>query len=130
MLQDKIMNRIAQLRKFFTVLLLAVALLMSTAFSHVVPSALAGDTHETNEISNFKGDSSNVNRSYHNLQDAAQEFREDFRTDITSGRRSPINDQAYDQTNSPKQAAKNIGKNTRGAFGRAVDSVQDAVDPS
>lgn len=123
------MNRIAQLRKFFTVLLLAVALLLGTAFNPVAPSALAGDTHETNEVSNFKGDSSGVNRSYHNLQEAAHDFRQDFRADITSGRRSPINDQAKDQTNSPKQAAKNIGKNTRGAFGRAADSVKDALDP-
>ncbi|XGV98547.1 MAG: hypothetical protein ACAF41_06345 [Leptolyngbya sp. BL-A-14] len=122
------MNRIAQLRKLFTGLLLAVALFVSAAFSYMTPNALAGDTQETNEVSNFKGDSSGVNRSYHNLQDAAQDFREDFRTDITSGRRSPINDQALDQSNSPKQAAKNIGENTRSAFGRAADSVKDALD--
>lgn len=120
------MNRIAQLRKVFTGLLLALALFVGTAFSYMTPSALAGDTQETNEVSNFKGDSSGVNRAYHNLQDAAQDFREDFRTDITSGRRSPINDQA----NSPKEAAKNIGENTRGAFGRAADSIKDALDPS
>jgi hypothetical protein len=118
------MPYLAQLRKFFTISLLAVALLIGTAFSHVTQTTLAGDTHETNEVSNFKGDSSNVNRSYHNLQDAAKEFRRDFRTDITTGKRSPS-----DSVNSPQQAAKSIGENTRSAFGRTADSVKEALDP-
>ncbi|PSB26700.1 hypothetical protein [Stenomitos frigidus] len=119
------MNHIAQLRKFFTVSLLAVALLMGTAFSSVTQSALAGDTHATNEVSNFKGDSSNVNRSYHELQEAAHDFRQNFRDDITSGQRTP----SKDRTNSPKQAAKNVSKNTRGAFGRTADAIKDTLDP-
>ena len=120
------MNHIAQLRKFFAVLLLAVVLLMGTAFGIATPKALADDSHETNEISNFKGDSSTVNRSYHALQEAAHDFRQNFRDDITTGQRSP----SMDRNNSPKQAAKNISKNTRGAFGRAADAVKDTLDPA
>jgi hypothetical protein len=120
------MNRIAPLRKFFTVLLLAVVLLMGTAFSVVTPNALANDSRETNEISNVKGDSSAVNRSYHDLQEAAHDFRQDFRADTTTGQRSP----SMTRNNSPKQAAKNIGKNTRGVFGRAADAVKDTLDPA
>ena len=118
------MHRIAQVRKFFTVLLLAVGLIVGTAFSQVTPNAFAGDTHATNEISNFKGDSSTVNQSYHALQNAAHEFRQDFRDDITSGRRSP----SKDRNNGSKQAAKGISKNARGIFGRAVDAVKDTLD--
>ncbi|MBW4690978.1 MAG: hypothetical protein KME27_04340 [Lyngbya sp. HA4199-MV5] len=119
------MNYATNLRKIATVLLLAAALCIGTAFSYVTQSALADKTNDTNEISNVKGDSSDVNRSYHNLQEAAHEFRDDFRADVTSGRRSPTNESA----NSPKQAAKNVGKNTRNAFERATDPVKDTLDP-
>lgn len=119
------MNRMTQLRKVFTVFLLAVVLLTGTAFSIMTPNALADDSREANEISNLKGDSSNVNRSYHALQEAAHDFQQDFRADITTGQRSP----SLDRNNSPKKAAKNIGEKTRGAFGRAADAVKDTLSP-
>ena len=122
------MNCIAQLRKFFTISLLTVALLLGTAFSYVTQSALAADSRDTNDVSNVKGDSSAVNRSYHNLQDATQDYRRTFRTGEEGGpppgKKSPQNG----RNKSPKQAAKNMGKNTRGAFERAADAVKDTFD--
>jgi hypothetical protein len=79
------MNRIAQLRKFFTISLITVALFLGTAFSHVTQSALAADSRKTNDVSNVKGDSSAVNRSYHNLQAATQDYRRTFRTGEEGG---------------------------------------------
>ncbi|XHX75869.1 MAG: hypothetical protein RBJ76_15595 [Stenomitos frigidus ULC029] len=119
------MERITQLRKFFTILLLAVVLFVSTAISPVAQSALADKSREANDVSNFKGDSSAVNQSYHNLQSAAHDFRQNFREEITTGQRSP----SKNRNNSPKQAAKNVGKNTRNAFERAADSVKETLDP-
>ena len=119
------MNRIAQLRKFFTASLLAVVLLMGAALSPIAPHALAAESQATNEISNFKGDSSSVNRSYHALQEAAHDFRQSFRDDITSGRRVP----SGERVNSPKQAARTISKDTRSVFDRAADAVKDTLNP-
>lgn len=97
-----------QIRKFFNFLLVLV-LVASTAFGFVTKSALA-DSNATNEISNVKGDSSNINRSYHQLQEAAQDYRQEF----------------Y-RGNNPKQAAKNAKDNTKNAFGRVADSVRDTL---
>ena len=122
------MHRTANLRRLFTVLLLAVALLIGTAFSQVAPTAFAAETYATNEISNVKGDSSAVHQSYHKLQTAAHDFRQAFRSGAageTPGQQVPLSD----PTNRTKQAAKNITQNTRNAFGRAADSVKDALDP-
>ncbi|MBD2034632.1 hypothetical protein H6F76_06245 [Leptolyngbya sp. FACHB-321] len=122
------MNRIAQLRKFFTISLLTVALFLGTAFSHVAQSALAADSRSTNDVSNVKGDSSAVNRSYHNLQAATQDYRRTFRTGEEGGTPPGKKSPQSGRNTRTKQAAKNVGKNTRGAFERAADAVKDTFD--
>jgi hypothetical protein len=120
------MNRIAQLRKFFTISLITVALFLGTAFSHVTQSALAADSRKTNDVSNVKGDSSAVNRSYHNLQAATQDYRRTFRTGEEGG--TPPGKNTPQSKRNDRKAAKNVGKNTRGALGRAADAVKDTFD--
>jgi hypothetical protein len=122
------MNRIAQLRKFFTISLLTVALFLGTAFSHVTQSALAADSRSTNDVSNIKGDSSAVNRSYHNLQAATQDYRRTFRTGEEGGTPPGKKSPQSEPNNRTKQAAKNTGKGARGVFERAADAVKDTLD--
>lgn len=102
---------LTQIRKFFGFLLVLI-LFVSLTLGTVVTPALAG-SNATNEISNVKGDSGNINRSYHKLQEATQDYRQEF--------------YHSDRGNSPKKAAKNVKDNTQNAFERVADSVRDTL---
>ncbi len=100
-----------QIRKFFSFLLVLI-MFVSLTFGTVVTPAMAG-SNATNEVSNVKGDSSNINRSYHKLQEATQDYRQEF--------------YHSERANSPQKAAKNVKNNTQNAFERVADSVRDTL---
>lgn len=117
------MKLIPQLRKFFTVLLLTVVLFTSTGFSKMTQMAFA-ENRETNEISNVKGESKDINGSYHQLRAATQEYRQEFENGRKDGQREFLNS----SSNSSKKTAKNIGKNTRNALERGADAVKETLN--
>jgi len=117
------MKLIPQLRKFFTVVLLTVVLLTSTGFSQMTQTALA-ENRGTNEISNVKGESKDINGSYHQLRDATQEYRQEFENGRRNGQREFLNS----SSNSSKKAVKNVGENTRNALERGADAVKETLN--
>lgn len=86
-------------------------------------TALA-ENRETNEISNVKGESKDINGSYHQLRAATQEYRQEFENGRRNGQREFLNS----SSNRSKKAVKDIGENTRNALERGADAVKETLN--
>ncbi len=76
------MIRTVQLRKMFSLILVAVALLLSTMFGDAAALA-AGGTNSSGAAPYPKGESTNINGSYHQLQQATQDYRNQLLDDYS-----------------------------------------------
>lgn len=108
-----------QLRRFFSVFLVTAVLLASTSISSLDNQAFAAP-RTSNAISNVKGESKDINGSYHRLQDATQDSWDNFKDEqqLFSGNKSTR------RTTQPKQAIKSINKNAKNALQRTANAVK------
>lgn len=111
-----------QFRRFFSALLLTAVLLMGTAIGSPSNQAFAAPS-PSNEISNVKGESKDINGSYHRLQAATQDSWNRFEAEKKVYTDSRSNGRGAQ----PKQALKNINENTKNAFQRTTDSIKDGL---
>ena len=111
-----------QFCRFLSALLLTAVLWMGTAIGRPSNEAFAAP-NPSNEISNVKGESKDINGSYHRLQAATQDSWDRFKAEKQVYTDSRSNGRAVQ----PKQALKNINENTKNAFQRTTDSIKDGL---